>query len=296
MKLSQLKLKHALIGLALVTASNSNLMAQGAYVNVNVGYGMPLNSQKNILIEETHDRVNDFVNNEYSYNYSEEIVNLSMGKGMNFGASFGYMFNKNLGAELGLNYLLGGKTSATYTDHSTYIDVSGTNSNSSTEKEEYSAKMFQINPTLVLAGGFEKWNPYGKFGVVLGFGSIYNDLTYSDSDGDNWTGQIKMNEGMAFGFSGAFGVQYALNENLSLFGELNLISMSYSPNKGEVTEYTFNGVDMLDTFSDEEKQIEYVDKISENSNSTTPSTINQELRTSYQFSSIGLKVGLAFHF
>ncbi len=120
-----------------ITLTANNLSAQGLYVNANVGYGFMMSSQNLSVLG--------------FYNYSSgsnsetyEQVNVSLGKGVNVGAAFGYMFNNHLGAELGVSYLIGGKSNA----KDTYMG--GT-----TDYEIYS-KMLRINPSLVIASGFEK--------------------------------------------------------------------------------------------------------------------------------------------
>lgn len=299
--MNRLNLKHIIIGLALMSISQTNVFAQGVYVDVQAGYGMPLNGQTDMLSNYSSSYIDNYITGEYSSSYTEEVVNLSLGKGMNFGANVGYMFNKNIGAEIGVNYLLGGKTEGTYSDYYTYTDPTGyTEESWEKSTQQMSAKMLQINPSFVVAGGFEKWNPYAKVGVVLGFGSIEMEADYSDNMGNNGSYAMTLNEGMAFGLSGSFGTQYILNDQISLFGEASLVSLSYSPKKGEITKYNEDGVDMLPSLTTQDKETEFVDKTSEyydgSSTPSDPNTPSQELKTSYQFSSIGLRVGVKFNF
>ena len=190
----------------------NNLFAQGAYVNINAGYGLSMSSQN----------LNNFYNSTDGLtSRTDEQINLSLGKGLNIGGALGYMFNKNIGAELGISYLLGGDSEAKH------IDMDGTTDYT------LSSKMLRINPSLVIAAGFEKINPYAKFGFVIGSGSIMYE--YIDNDGTDieiW--KEKFNGGLAFGLNAGVGALYNLGEKMSFFGELNMVNLSYAPTKKEV--------------------------------------------------------------
>jgi hypothetical protein len=106
---------------------------------------------------------------------------------------------KILGPRLGVSYLIGSKYEA---------------------KDEYvggvrdltlSAKMLRIKPTLVIASGFEKFNPYAKFGVVIGSGSILYEISNNDQ-GDLYEAEIKFNGGTALGLTSGVGAMYTLNK------------------------------------------------------------------------------------
>ena len=55
-----------------------------------------------------------------------------------------------------------------------------------------SSRMLRINPTLVIASGLEKINPYAKFGFIIGSGAAR--VEYKDNDeGDIEIMKMKMN-------------------------------------------------------------------------------------------------------
>ena len=85
-------------------------MKKGAYVGVNVGYNAGAgNANVDFL---------DVMNSSNTTTIDEsENIKFSFGKGINAGISFGYMFNENIGAELGVQYLIGGKTKYTQTNN-----------------------------------------------------------------------------------------------------------------------------------------------------------------------------------
>ncbi len=216
--------------------------------------------------------------------YQQEYLKINFGKGFNAGANLGYVFTKNIGLELGVNYLFGGKTEGKQTD------LSGNYSNT-----EAFAKMIQIKPTLVFRAGYDKINPYAKVGMIIGSGKITN--TRNEKNGvDVFKETIEFDGGIPIGFHASLGTLYKLNEKLALFGELNLVSLEYAPEKGKFTESFKNGVDQLPTMTIREKEIEFVDTYI---SSGAPSNPNEALKTPkipFSFSSFGLNIGLQYQF
>lgn len=248
----------------------NGIIAQGLYVGVNAGYALKLASA-------TDQNVNSSINTTY------EAVNYSLGKGLDFGLNVGYMMNANVGAELGVSYLLGGKT--TFEDNSTY----------GTSKVDIKGKMLRLVPAIVIATGMEKINPYAKLGLIIGIGSIKytGHVTTSSAFKSGGPGDFvqKNKGGVAIGVMGAVGADFTLNDMLSVFAEINVEGLSYAPTKGELTEYKENGVDKLADLSVNAKKFEYVKKYSSNENNS-PDVASKRLREKSPFSSVGLNVGI----
>ncbi len=276
-----------LIPIFLLGVFTSTLFSQGVYVEVNAGYNTALGAQ-NMM---------GFLNTTYSENTStREQVDISLGKGFNGGVAVGYMFTKKVGAEIDVSYLFGEKTTATYSEHSSgyYYDYSYESKNS------MSSEMLRFNPSIVFDAGMEGFSPYAKFGVILGTGSIIMEYE-SESEGDYYSsdfyGKIKNNGGLAFGLNATLGASVGINNNLAFFGELNMINMSYAPTKGEIIEYMVDGEDRLDEMTDNEKKVEYVNKVTyDYSDPHDPSEIQKELKQKYPFGSVGINVGLRMTF
>ncbi|RLD60921.1 MAG: hypothetical protein DRJ05_03670 [Bacteroidetes bacterium] len=264
------KLSTILI-VSVIALFTGNLFAQGAYVNINAGYGFSMSSQN----------IDGFYNETSGSNSSTiEQVNVSLGKGLNFGGTFGFMFNDNVGAELGVSYLMGGKATAKdeYTGGTTDYTMS--------------SNMLRFIPSVVIAAGTDGIDPYAKFGVIVGSGSIKYDYEDVD-DGDIGIMKKKMNGGMALGLNAAIGANFEISDFMSFFAEINMVNMSYAPTKGEVTEATYNGVDMLPNLTTSDKEVEFVDSYTRNyENPPSDSQPSQELKTKYPFGSVGVNVGL----
>ena len=208
-----------------------------------------------------------------------------MGKGFNFGGAFGYMFNKNIGTELGISYLLGGTTKAISEYTNKIIEPDGTTT-INTGKGTYtlSSTMFRFMPSIIISSGFESIDPYAKFGFIIGTGSVILD---SESDQNDTKSTWKYNGGLALGMTGAIGANFPVNDKMAFFGEINIVNMSYAPTKGEFIESIINGQDVTD-----DKGIEFVDKIYTSSEYTPDSGPYQELKNTYPFGSVGINIGL----
>lgn len=256
------------------------------YINVGGGYNLGIANQSLLQNYESTDNIDKVEN-----------VKISLGKGLDFGLNLGYMFNDNLGIDLQCSYLLGdesaGESKYTYTFFNTkYYDY---------EKTSIKSQMLRVNPSIIIASGFGKLDPYAKFGVILGFGSItsnylseeYEDDQLQDKTVQEW----KLNGGMAFGLSSALGLMYHISDLISVYGELNIVGMSYAPTKGVMTEYTINGSDYLPNLTTNDKEIDFVDDITYDYNNP-PSTAepSKELKTYLPYSSIGLNIGVRFSF
>ncbi len=76
----------------------NSAFAQGFYAAVGGGYGFPAAEQEYLPSQTS----SGFTSNSYS-----------LGSGVNFEILGGYMWNKNMGAEIGISYLSGSSTTAT---------------------------------------------------------------------------------------------------------------------------------------------------------------------------------------
>ena len=192
------------------------------------------------------------------------------------------MFTKNLGVEIGLSSLKGDHT----TLNSSFIN--------GTDMVDLSSTMFRINPSIVIAAGMNGLNPYARFGVIIGTGSIIETIKYTENPNSSST-TMKLNGGNTVGLSAAIGAQIKLTGRISVFGELAMVNMSYAPTRGEITAYTFNGIDKLTSLKPREILTDYVESYTVNSNQTTPDNEpSKGLLQKFPFGSIGMNIGLKY--
>lgn len=214
------------------------------------------------------------------------------------------MFNKNIGAELGVNYLIGGEIiSNSDTSKTTSPFLNGNSSN----ENKASAKMLQFRPSIIVSAGMQTINPYAKFGLLIGSGSITSNSdrvstsTTSFGGTNNVTNttkdsSFKFDGGFAFGFQAALGLSYNVDKNISISGELNIVNMSYAPTKRTLTSLNENGVDVLQSRPISEKEVEFVDSINVNSTDAPalPTNPRKELKQYATFGSFGLNFGVKY--
>jgi hypothetical protein len=300
--------------------------SQKFYVTLGAGYGLSATSNRmgndyyNNSTSSTLD-IFDGVNTDHSVTYNSVVdsKNLkgtgSYGRGVRTGLNVGYMVTDYIGAELGIDYLIGSnitryKSNYINTDNSTYVDQTNSNNNtytslvhSSNEEIKVKGSMLRFIPAVRITAGDWKVKPYLKFGLVI---SVLNKMQYEDIRTDvntagvsKTTEQIEKGKGnVSLGFAGALGATYQLPKNFGIFAEVGLIAQSYAPTKAEITKYTIDGVDQLQGMTVREIETVYVDHYS-HSTPASPDADNQPYETNkdyYPFNSIGLNVGISWAF
>jgi hypothetical protein len=211
---------------ASLALASSSASAQNGYVTVGVGYGLSAGSQQLESKSST-------TGTGTTTSTNREGVYGSFGQGLKFGATGGYMFSQNVGAELGFLYLIGNSFEGGST---------GTNS-SSTDKRSGSG--FMVAPAIVIAGTGTVM-PYAKAGIVFGFLKVKNESSSSSTFGQTQTRTEAEGEetgGVAIGYAGGVGIVFASGGSVNFFAEVAMVSMAYSPSKGESTKTTINGVE-----------------------------------------------------
>ncbi len=259
-----------------ISLNANTFFSQGVYINSNVGYGFKMSSQNiNYFDFSNSNRINNIL--------TYEQINVSLGKGLNFGGAFGYMFNRNFGTELGISYLKGGKS------------ISKDTFDGQTDYGSLSSKMFRIIPSLILTYDCKKLNPYVKLGMIIGSGSILYEHN------SNWSGNISSSKtiltgGLAFGLNSATGIIFKPGNKMSIFGEINMVNLSYSPSKAEIIELIFNNIDFLPDTGISGKQIEFVDKYTADASFYRRDLPRKELTQKFPFGSISFCLGMRLDF
>lgn len=223
---------------------------------------------------------------------SDKLVANTSGAGLQIGAAFGYNFSKNLGLDLGVQYLMGAKQ--TITD--TYNGQSTTTTTTQTTK----ANQIRLMPALVVSTGGEKIEPYARMGLILPLGGTINTEIKNKLASDEIIQNVKTTGVFSLGWHSAMGVNYYLNEKMAIFGEVGLQSLSIGAKKSVVTKYTVSGADKLNDLKTIQKEINYVTEMTDKSNVSGTSADNSKpldaLRSYRQFGNLGINVGIKFGF
>jgi hypothetical protein len=219
-------------------------------------------------------------------NVSTTLSNLNLGSGFKAGLIVGYDVNPHIAVELGVDYLISNTIQTKENYNPNYYN------------NDLKSKMLQLKPTLVLKAGYEKINPYTKIGMVIGNGKITKEENskYKD-EGNNdvyRNATFEFSGGTPIGFTASIGSTYKINEKITLFGELNMVNLTYAPQKGKYTKYTENGVDMLPTIPVRSKEYEFTDIIQNGGYSNDQP--QKSFNTPFSFSSIGINIGMQYHF
>jgi hypothetical protein len=277
--------KYNVLLLALLLMAGA-LNAQKYYARLGVGVGLGLSYYTDQNVDRT---INSNISDV------SESKSGSIGTGLNINLAGGWMLSKYFGVELGLSEFIGfgvkTKYNMTQTGYQQQFD------------DKYKGMSFQIIPALVVTPGLEKLNPYGRFGLIIGVVNSTNySYTYTQTGnlgGKATTGVEKYKDkdhgGVAIGFAAAIGADYNLSEKLSLYAEINMNGLNYSPKKGKVVEWTLDGVDQMPSASKKDLEWEYVKKLDDQVSipSTSP---DQYLKETALLTNVGISVGLKFRF
>ncbi len=247
------------LGLSVGTAS-----AQKLFVRAGLGYALPSGSQT--IGFNSKDPNTEFATNG------------SFGTGFNGELGIGYMFNKNIGLGLDISYLVGKK------------NVSKDDRGNDRSKQEISGNALAFTPNIVLSTAMEgKIVPYAKAGLVIASASVTDVRT--GTAGNIYVQESKTTGGIALGFKGAMGVNYAVNQKISIYGELAYTGMSYRPAKTVVTKATEDGIDVLPFYSARDKETTYSSEV-DNTAASPSSVPRKEVTPILPFGSIGLNFGV----
>jgi len=275
MKKTILPIKNQCL-LILLCVTSSMALGQGAYINLQTGYGFKMSTMNELPGGVSSSGYTSLERTPYSY-----------GAGFSFGGAFGYMFNSNIGLELGASYLIGATTSSEYKFANPQNDIE--------TQREYSAKMLRIAPSIILSTDYKVLNPYVRFGLMLGVGSFEKSI-YQVSNNAVYEQVEKFNGGIAIGHVSSLGAAFKLNEKAKVFVELNMVNMNYSPTKSEVILAKENGKSLLSDMPTNIKQTNYVESYSYTNNNPTPQEPRTQLKIVYPFSSIGINIGFHYAF
>lgn len=150
----------------------------------------------------------------------------------------GYMFNPYIGAELGVSYFHGDKTM-----------IGRLRSPQVTSEENTYLRGFDVAPGIFLTPNFKTVNPYARMGLIV---PVAGDLTIETmarqvNGGGAGTDIIveaksEVKSRFSVGYFGAIGVSYPVNDNLSIFGEVEIKNLSIKSKSAEITEYSTTAI------------------------------------------------------
>ena len=266
------------------------VFAQGFYFRAGLGYAF---AQAGQTMYDSPTPYNGFptgyngtrTNTANSETYS--IKNASFSAGFQGGFGFGYMFTDNIGVQLDGGIGLSNKT---YTFNDNGFASGGVVYNMSTSQEARTPLL--LMPSLILqTNGSGNINAYTRFGIALPLNTkITQDQVISNAPGtgaltvDDFTWQLKSS--FSIGFTAAAGIKYKINDRVSIWGEVSLLSMSLNAKEQDLTNWTENGQSISLSQYNNAQTIKY------SKSATVDSTFSQLPAYSLPFSNIGISFGI----
>ena len=268
--------------------------AQGIYFKLSGGYALPTATS---TIGEKQTRTQTTVGNVNTDIITAKNVNASYGAGANFNAGVGYMFSKYISAELGVAYIAGKK----YETSDLYF-ISGSNSTGSQqERTTYYSRAIYLNPAVTFTTGNTKL-PYARFGFIFSSPKVYEEYSsYYDLDGTSERNRKgEYSKGTSVGFQGALGKNWPISNNIDIFVEVNVISITSYAKQYNITKSEYSNdhqafqsdLDNIQTYY--KKTIFDKETTTDNTKPIDPTQPQHQPRSGTAFSTIGLQIGVVY--
>lgn len=202
----------------------------------------------------------------------------------------GYNLSQNFGFDLGIDYLLGSKV------------TDGESSDpSEMETSESYTRQFRLAPSFIVRASNEGMvQPYGGLGLVIPVtGTTYSNTekVYTGINGTA-TKKIESTGQFSLGYEAFAGAYFKVpNDKVRIFAELRYTGLRIRAKEANVVELmeldrsTGTIVDYIELGAFTDTNIEFVDEINQDTDTDV-----QQLRTSTNFSSFTIQVGVAMSF
>ncbi len=277
---------HRLLFLVLFgIAAFSQTTAQGLFVRIGGGYGLPA-SGDDYGIRLVYDSTSL---------QSQSLIYGSNGQGAVFGLEVGYMINEHIGFQLGGEFLLGAKqTRSERTTPSSY------------GLDQESSNQIRLLPAVLISGGLGNIDPYCRVGVSvpLTTTTYRNNSATLDLSGTNSTvvSETEIVGKFVLGYSGALGCNFSIDSRFSIFAEVGALSQRLKASSGKLTLLEVDGVDDLLNLTTIQKEWNYLESVTTADNSIAlnpdfnPNEPEDLQQISQNLSSFFLKAGVAINF
>lgn len=280
---------------AMAFTANAQLNKKGFYFKVAGGYFFSVSPGQFPDVgpyppRDEHVAVNH--NNGNTTTLREKVLTGSYGEGVRGGVSAGYVINPFISVELTVNYFSSKKNLMTRN----LTTIQNTETEVGKIESKGHVQAVDVAPSIVISPGYEKFNPYVRFGFVVPvWGRLYIETDASRTSavaGQPSFVQAKtvisrkeeIEPSPTIGFQGALGATYAINKRLGIFLEAEYRNVPVKSKSKEVTSYRENtkiintntgqqvGNDInrgLGDLSVAERNTDYVTTLDQNSNTPT---------------------------
>jgi hypothetical protein len=179
---------------------------------------------------------------------SEKVLTGSYGAGARGGLSFGWNLNKYMAIEATFNYYRSKENLMTRE----VTTLAGANTVLGKIEANGYVRAVDFAPSLVVSPGFEKVNPYVRFGLVVPLWGRLNIETDASQTGSTVVGtntfitqtaihrEEQVHPNVTLGFQGAFGVAFPIAKKLDIFVEAEYRNIPVKSKNKEVQVYDEN--------------------------------------------------------
>jgi hypothetical protein len=227
-------MRRGFLMIIVLVHATSILFAQekGFYLRAGMGYNFP---QAGGTLDDEGNPFNGSITTTSTGDMVYNIKSASFSSGVQGEIGFGYMISKYLGFELDLGI---GLANTKYTGNEFDTGSQGSNI-----VKQYAQTPVLLMPCIVLQNGGTKFNVYARAGMALQLSTkITQEETNTTLPGTSsqeiYLYSAQLTNSFSLGFTGAVGVQYNLGRSMSLWGEVNLLSLSLFPSEDDLTSVT----------------------------------------------------------
>ena len=261
--------------------------AQEFYVRAGLGYAVPQAGQSIAGQEWPY---NGTISNMVNY----DIAGASFSSGIQSYLGFGYMFTPHIGAQLDASIGLSNTTYSFRDNNVTVNYTGGTSILSNVVITTRATTPVNLMPSMVLQTGGDVWNIYSRMGLALPLNSkIERERSITNAPGTGSTRTTtetwEVKSYFSLGFTAAAGVQYKVNNKMSIWGELSLLSLAPYIREADLKAYSYNGQNIPLSQISGTMVYNY-------SKNVTLDTANYSTQPSYSqpFSNVGFNAGVRY--
>lgn len=264
----------------------SGISAQGLELKVRGSYNIP--TSRSVL--ETVSATDSLGNTTQTANI------VSLGSGFTFGIDAAYKFNKHFGAELGFQYLAGGRTRALVQEQPGFININS----------EVYTRQGQVTIGGLVSSGGDPLEVFSRFGLLLPVFGLTTIEVVFDSPflaTQEFT-KAEVSGRFSLGFYGGIGLRYKVSDLIGISLENTFTSLRIKSGQSNLVEKTdlVTGESVLDAQPASVITVNYVEELTNTSNNsdlnpdfdnTLPS---EELTYASTYSNYSVVLGLTFFF
>ena len=246
-----LKMKKTILLVILFSFLNTLAFGQGFYFKAGGGYSVAVSKRRvpsyAFDLATSGNGYNHITNLKVEKNVvtADDEIEDSYGKGASVQLGAGYAFNKYVAIEADFVYLWGGRIKPDI------FEINALPFDFRTKMQSFIFHpSFKISPDVP-----GPWKPYAGLGAMLFFGSNIKSKVQVNDFGGTVVFKDEVKKDVAFGPSGTLGIDYFLNDHVSVFGEASVFLAAYTPKVRQIKEYSVAGNDLLFLFPSTEWEL-----------------------------------------